>query len=142
MHIDDDKLLRYALEVIDDDENNEREEIEGHLEVCQLCRARLSELRNDIEIISGIRPRRPGAATRGHSWWHNAVQRSLRAAAFIILGLAIGFGASSWLKDEPTRVTMQYVTLSSPVDSVCPYAATDATEISSGYERRVLQDAQ
>ncbi len=138
MHISEDKLLEYALEITEND--NERAKIEGHLEICQSCRSRLKELQNDIDIISSIRPHRPVAATSKDSRWHNVVFSLLRAAALIVIGLAMGYGTSVWLEDEPARVASQYVTLSSPADSISRYAASDATDISWDYYRHILRD--
>ncbi|MFH1374177.1 MAG: hypothetical protein ABII79_10305 [bacterium] len=138
MHISEDKLIEYALEIVDVD--NERAEIEEHLETCQLCRSRLREVRSDIDTISSIRLDRPVAATPSSTTWHDAVYPLLRVAALIVIGLVAGFGTSLWFEDKPARVVSQYVTLSSPADSVSRYAASDATDISSDYYRHMLQD--
>ncbi len=138
MHISEDKLLEYALEIVEDD--IERDKIEEHLEACQSCRSRLNEVENDIDVISSVRPHRPVAATPVGPRWRHAVYPLLRAAALIVIGLGMGFGASAWLGDKPARVVSQYVTLSSPADSVSRYAASDATDISSGYYRRMFHD--
>jgi len=138
MHITEDKLLEYALEITDD--NVDQAEIEGHLDACQSCRSRLKELRHDIDVIGSIRPPRPVASIPGVSRWNDAVYRLLRVAALIVVGLAVGFSASAWLEDEPARVASRYLTLSSPADSVSRYAASDATDISSGYYRHMLRD--
>ena len=52
-HINEDKLLEYALETLDNEA--ERAEIEGHLKSCPDCREKLSGLNGDIEAIGGIK---------------------------------------------------------------------------------------
>ena len=128
MHIDEDKLLKYALKIVEDDE--ERIEIERHLEACQSCRSTLKKALSDIDIISNIQLDRPVAATSTAQRKRSVLYPLFRAAALIIIGMAMGFGASSaWLIDKPTRVVPQYITLSSPADSISRYPVPDAINI-------------
>ncbi len=140
MHISEDKLLEYVLEITENDK--EQSAIEEHLEACQSCHSRLKELRSDIDVISSVRPHRPVGVTPVGSRRHNAVYPLLRAAALIVIGLGIGYGASVWQKDEPARVVSQYMRLSVPADSVSRYAPSDATDASADYYRRTYRHNQ
>jgi len=132
MHINEDKLLEYALKIVEDDE--ERMEIERHLKACQSCRSELKRALRDIDIISNIQLNHPVAATSTAQRKRSMLYPLFRAAALIIFGVAMGFGASSaWLVDKPTRVVPQYITLSSPADSISQYPVPDAIEILPEY---------
>lgn len=138
MHINDDKLIEYALEIIYDD--TERAGMKEHLEACRPCRDRLKKLQDDIDVIGSIHPQRIIASTRGRSRMRRALYSMLRAAALIIIGVAIGFGASAWLEDEPAHVSYQYIALSPPADSIGTYVVSDATDISSSYDRHMAPE--
>ena len=137
MHINDDKLLQYALEISPTDK--ERAVIAEHLAICSECRSRLEELRRDIEIIGGIQPRRQELRMPGPRPRHNFAHPIIRAAALFILGIAVGFVASNWIQREPAYISPAYLTLSPPPDSVSTYVVSDATEISARYYEYILE---
>ncbi len=131
MHINEDRLLEYGLKIVDDDD--ESMEIERHLEACQSCRSSLKRVLSDIDVISSIHPERPVTETATSTRIRKALLPLLRTAAVIVISLATGFGASAWLADKPARVVPQYVSLSSPVDTIGRYPVADATGISPEY---------
>jgi len=130
-HIDVDELLKYALDIIDD--SREREKIEGHLANCRECRDRLQSVHRDIGVIGGIRPRRSGVPAVTPKPGANLFHSILRAAAFILIGIGIGYGGANLSGDGPISVTRSYAEFSPPPDSLAGYAATDATHI--GFRR-------
>ena len=130
-HMDENRLLGYVLEVYDSD--SERDEIAAHLAGCPDCRARLEEIRGDIEIIGSVRPYGltswpPNPKARGRT-----VSAVLRAAAMIVIGVFAGFGASSLVHHRPAAVVPQYVALSPPEDRSLCCAVTDVTEVPPQY---------
>jgi anti-sigma factor RsiW len=137
IHINEDKLLQYALEVSPTDA--ERAVIAEHLATCSECSARLEELRKDIEIIGGIQPRKQELRMPVPRPRHNHVYPIIRAAALFIFGIAVGFGASNWIHRQPAYISPAYLTLSPPPDSVSTQVVSDATEISKRYYEYVLE---
>lgn len=135
-HIDENKLLAYVLEILDCD--SERDEIAAHLAGCAECRAQLETMRGDVETISSVRPhgrvlRIPNPRARG--WGMYAI---LRAAAMIVLGVFLGFGASSVMHHRPREVVPPYAVLSPPRDCSSGCAVTDVTEVPPRYYQDLL----
>ena len=52
-HIDEDKLLAYALETLTSD--IERTEIQSHLDSCHECRQNFELIQGDINILGGVK---------------------------------------------------------------------------------------
>lgn len=137
MHINEDKLLQYALEVFSTD--SERAGIAEHLAICSECSARLEELRKDIEVIGGIQPRRQELRMPSPRPRHNFVYPIIRVAALFIFGILVGFGMSNWIYRQPTYISPSYLTLSPPPDSISTYVVSDATGVSKRYYEYILE---
>jgi len=128
-HINEDKLLEYALEVLPD--RAESDVIERHLESCPDCAAILEKIRGDLELLGSIRPNHPVLKIPFRRARIRFVYSLIKAAALLILGMAAGYGISNWINEEPAVVSQAYLRLSPPPDSTLGFAAADATEISS-----------
>jgi hypothetical protein len=139
-HNSEDELLRYALEVIANEE--ERASMAAHLTVCSECRVRLEDLRKDIQIVGGVRPRRRVLLIPNSRPREVVAYTILRTAALIILGSLVGFGASKGVHRELEFVSSGYVTLSPPTDSLTPYAVSDATDVPAHYYVRLLEQGK
>ncbi|KPJ61047.1 MAG: hypothetical protein AMJ46_03510 [Latescibacteria bacterium DG_63] len=139
-HNTEDELLGYALELIASDE--ERARITAHLEACSQCRERLENLRKDIQIIGGVKPRRQVLAIPYPRTRQFVAQAIFRAAAFVVLGFLAGLGASSWAPREPVFVSPTYVELSSPSDGLAAHTASDATEIPAEYYEQLVESTE
>lgn len=136
-HFNDDELLEYALETGADQAG--RAEIAEHVATCPECRERLEGLMRDIEIIGGIRPippvvRFPGVRTRS-----SLIYSGLRAAALVLFGIALGFGASRLIDRRPAAVSPAYTELSPPPDSVSSYVVADATGFSANFYEQIFE---
>jgi hypothetical protein len=140
MHIHEDRLIEYALDIPEDE--HMRREIETHLETCPECLAKLTKLKSDIDVLGSLRPRRPDVRVPRIPRRQAITYGLLRAAALIIFGLAVGAGGFAWLREEPVRVTPQYLTLSTPADSLARYAASDATDVSNLHRAEVNRVAR
>ncbi len=136
IHINEDKLLEYALETSSD--RVERAEIADHLSVCAECHMKLEEIRKDIEIIGGVRPPQPALRIPGQRARPNSIYSALRIAALIVFGIAVGLGASKWVYRQPAIVLPAYILFSPPPDSVNSFVVGDATEISANYYKQIL----
>lgn len=136
-HFNDDELLEYALETGADQAG--RAEIAKHVAACPRCHARLEELRKDIGIIGGVRPLPPVLRIPRMPSRSNLTYRLLKAAALVILGIALGFGGSRLIDRQPAVVTPAYTALSPPPDSVSSYAVADATGLPANYYSLILE---
>jgi hypothetical protein len=125
-HIDEDRLLNYALEAYPNDE--ERAVISGHLMECSECRGSLVKLRNDIKVIGSIRPRERYIRLPGPIKRSPLKYSILKAAALIIIGILIGIGLSNFIYQSKPSVAPMRIKISPPGDSVGRYAVSDATD--------------
>jgi hypothetical protein len=137
-HIDENKLLAYALEISESD--TEKADIAAHVSTCAECRARLENIQKDIDIISGVQPMRRVLHLPSRPAQSNIMNTIIRSAALIIFGIFVGFGASKLIHHEPALVSPAYLTMSPPADSLTGYAITDATEIPARYYKNILDD--
>jgi hypothetical protein len=139
-HINDDKLLAYALEVSDSDA--EHANIAAHLSDCAECRAQLEEIRKDIEVIGSVRPSRQLLEIPDRTQRHVTMPSILRIAALLIFGFVVGYGSSNLFFQEPVSVIPSYHTLSPPSDPLRGYAVSDATDISVRYNEHALKGGE
>ena len=134
-HISEDKLMMYALEIIDDDKD--LADIEGHLADCPDCRNRLEKIRHDIDIIGDVKPYRqviqmPVPAVRRIN-----IYSILKMVALFIFGIFVGYGASHISEKKPGPVSPAYIELSPPDNSMQGYAVCDSTGISERYYEHI-----
>lgn len=135
-HLSEDNLLRHALEAYESDD--ERQHITAHLETCDDCRTRLAVIEDDVGVIAGVRPQRRVLQLPAPRHSRINVYSLLRAAALVILGVALGYGLSNRTRSETVQITSAYVTLSPPADSLRRYAASDATEVPDHYYESLM----
>jgi len=135
-HLSEDDLLRHALDAYETE--SERQTTMAHLETCDACRARLADTETDIGVIAGVRPQRRVLQLPAPRPSRINVYSLLRAAALVILGIALGYGISNRTRPESVQITPAYVSLEPPADSLRRYAASDATEIPAGYYERLM----
>ena len=139
-HIDDDKLLEYALELCSSD--SERADIATHLAECQDCAAKYEKVRSDVGIIGSIRPSETYIGMPRHRSRQTFVYATLRAAALITVGLIAGIGISSRSTVKHICVSPSYVIVSPPESSAGGCSASDATGISNFYYEKLLRDME
>jgi hypothetical protein len=135
-HLSEDDLLRHALEAYESDD--ERQRTTAHLETCDDCRVRLAAVEDDVGVIAGVRPQRRVLQLPAPRHPGLNVYSLLRAAALVILGVALGYGLSNRTPTETIQITSAYVTLSPPADSLRRYAASDATEVPVHYYESLM----
>ncbi len=126
-HLNEDLLLKYALELVEG--KKEQGDIESHLSACSECRALLRELHSDMDVIGSVRSHRARLDLPVRKSGRNIRYSIIRAAAFIILGIAIGYGGANLEFREKVSVTPSYVTPAPAPDSLIGLAVSDATEI-------------
>ena len=130
-HINEDKLLEYALELITD--KAERNTIGTHLQQCSTCHSAFTNIQNDIRVISSVRPRSAAMANPNKRENRNILWPLLRAAALIAFGISVGYGASTWTHKEPSCISPAYMTFDTPENATTGLAVSDATEVSAEF---------
>ncbi len=138
-HIDEDRLLEYALNTIDD--ADERGEIESHLEECGECRSRLEIIGEDLDFIGSLKPDLNNAIPKTTTRKRKYLYGMIRAAALIVFGFVIGLAVSGGSERADVYVTPCYVRLSPPADSLGGFAESDATGSSMRYYERLKESA-
>jgi len=126
-HISEDKLLEYSLELIED--KQALDDIEKHIHGCSKCRERLSKIREDVDVIGGVRVESesmPSFITRRGN--RNSFVL-FKVAAILIVGFLLGYSTSNWLSKESTSIVASQLRTSPPPDSIIGIAASDGTEI-------------
>lgn len=126
-HLDEDLLLKYALELVED--KKEQGDIESHLSACSECRALLRELYSDMDVIGSIKPHRASLDLPVRKSGRIILYSIIRAAALIIFGIAIGYGAANLQSNEKVSVMPSYVAPVPAPDSLVGTAVSDATKI-------------
>ena len=130
-HISEDKLLEYALGTIESE--SESAEISEHLKKCRECRNSLASIKNDIDMLAGIKPNKhikiPSQQSRSKTFAYSL----LKIAALLIIGFIAGIGSSVLLYERPVRVMPSYTKLSPPADSLANMAISDATRPGTDY---------
>jgi hypothetical protein len=134
-HIDEDRLLKYALEIIDN--SDQLTEIESHLKECAACSRRLKAIQEEIAVMSGVQIRAGTLPIPEVKQKHRFAYTLFKAAAILIFGFVLGYGTSSWTQREETKVLPSCLQPSPPADSLIGYAATDATLIDREYSKTV-----
>jgi anti-sigma factor RsiW len=125
-HIDDDRLLEYALDLTDDENKSV---ITSHLSQCLDCTKRLAAMKADVGLLAGVSPRRPPVQMPGRGSHNRFAFRLMQAAAFIVLGFFGGLGAAGLMDRAPRIVSPLYADLSPLPDSLSNTAASDATQV-------------
>jgi hypothetical protein len=137
-HPEEDKLLEYALEIIDD--HDELARIENHLNECPTCTTLLRKIKNDIKIIADIQPVSQIIPVPGSRQSNGKISAIFKIAAVFIFGIFVGYGASMLAKNRPVPVSPAYITLSPQSDSLGLYAVSDATDIPDYYYTGLKQN--
>ncbi len=130
-HITEDNLLAYVLETKTDETN--QSDIEEHLQSCENCRNRLAKIRADIDVITGIGTHTTATNASAPSNRVPVLGSLLRAAAVLIIGIGIGYGAALWTQPEQVTITAQYLSPSPAHDSTFRYAVSDVTGLAQKY---------
>jgi len=139
-HIDEDRLLAYALEILDRD--SERDEVGAHLAGCAECRMRLEGVRRDVETIGSARPYGHALRISNPKARGRRVYAVIKAAAMIVLGVVVGLGASRLVHHPSAEVVPQYMVLSPPDDRSPGGAVGDVTELPQMYYHDLLGERQ
>jgi predicted anti-sigma-YlaC factor YlaD len=128
-HLNEDTLLQWALELLDDEQ---RRAAEDHIAQCGQCREQWNRVCSDLQAISGLQPAvalSVPVKSRSVRWFQSPL---LRAAALILLGVSAAWITAREVLPRHIRVVAAPRECRVPADSLSRLAAPDATEIPHG----------
>ncbi len=137
-HINEDSLLKYALEVLESELESAR--ITEHLSICAECKNRFNSIKKDIGIIGSAKPPREIRRLPNPRQRRSLPISLIRIAAIFVMGIFIGLAASKFGYREPANVSGSYILLSPPAQSLESSVASDATEIPTSYYDSILKN--
>jgi anti-sigma factor RsiW len=126
-HIDDDKLVQYALEAYQD--QDEGKKVETHLADCPQCRASLAAIRKELDLIGSLRPgteEYPIPVIRQRKPLLFSLARS---AALIIFGTCIGLGLAHLNRPQQICVLPAYDRAQTATFHQAGYVIAEATAV-------------
>jgi len=104
IHFNEDLLMKYTLELLDD---NEKSTIREHITTCVQCRKRYESIKSDIELIgsieTGVKPEIipfPRKRLKIARQW-------IKAAAVLIIGFFIGYLTANFAHPVKVHVVKQ-----------------------------------
>ncbi len=125
-HASQDTLLKFALDTL---EAPAKGRVQSHLDGCSRCRKELSEVRETMRTIEGVRvdaplvvPPLPMARPRSMFW--------MRAAAILFVGFLLGFIASESLRSPTVTVVQQQIIPRSPEVGRAAFISCEEVDLS------------
>lgn len=136
-HIDEDLLMKMALEILDE---GEEAALQEHLVACSDCRLRLERIKQDMETIASLEPRveRPviplpkARGLRIPVW--------LRAAALLFVGFVIGYGASLFSEDRVVCIVPYRVQASLPLGEYPSFTYSESVDMTDEFYPEARSD--
>jgi len=125
-HPHDDDLLKFALELLDEDDARE---IEDHVKTCRECHAKLARIREEATLLGSVQCAAAAPEFPRRRAKSRVLYVALRAAALLLIGFLAGYGTSNLTCPPPVNVIAASEKLSPPADSLTRYAFSDATDI-------------
>ncbi|MFB0515912.1 MAG: hypothetical protein ACETWG_04830 [Candidatus Neomarinimicrobiota bacterium] len=125
-HLDNDLLLKYVLQLLDD---RDATHVRTHLDACPECSTRLAELEADTRLLGALEPRiepsfPPLAASKPAS-----VPAVLKLAAAFVCGCLLGFFVSEWRNPGSVQIVEQHLVPQSPPAQISQFYPTEQLEL-------------
>ena len=109
-HINDDLILKYALETLDEKEVNF---IENHFTDCDECRESLNEIQNEIDLICSFNPEM-GETTFSIPKEKAKLNNWVKWVALLLIGFIAGYSTSSIIPKSRTTIVEQKLITHTP----------------------------
>jgi len=109
-HFDEDTILKFVLEVLDDDE---LKKVRDHLIDCEICNTKFNDIKKQNELIGSYNPDVENKfmpiykKKNNYSVW-------IKRAAVLLMGFLLGYSASVILYPNQVVVVEQYLISKSP----------------------------
>lgn len=120
-HFDENTILKFSLEILDDDES---QKVRNHLSECEICSVTLNSIEKQNKLITGYNPQIESVFVPINKL---KINRStwLKRAAILIIGFLLGYTTSFFFQPAKVLVVEQFSISKSPqvnstVFSVCP----------------------
>ena len=125
-HYDDDILLKFVLEILDEQETTE---VKDHISQCEQCQQRLEDIRKQTELIGNLdldikAPEIPLPTTK-----RIPMIRFLRAAAMILIGFSVGFGMAKMSSKEQVNIIPQRFQVTAAPDTFMFYRVCEPVDL-------------
>ncbi|MEW5924533.1 MAG: hypothetical protein AB1746_11155 [Candidatus Zixiibacteriota bacterium] len=127
MHIDEDKLLQFALGIHDD--ALETEKIKLHLADCIECRTALVKIKDELDFMGSIRGDMPAHPIPLLHPRRRLFSALLRTAAMLAIGIFVGLGIARMEQAEPIYVIPAYIVPSPSTYSQSGHVVQEATYV-------------
>ena len=128
-HIDDDNLLKQALQLTDEEEEKR---LNDHILQCEKCHTRFDQIKHQIDIIGSVEPEidipvypLPRAKRMSFSTW-------MRAAALLLLGFMMGYSVSQLSEPTDVNVIPQRLKIVSQSVSIAEFTSCEPVDLGLG----------
>jgi hypothetical protein len=125
-HLDEDILMKLALDLLDE---GEKEILAEHLVGCESCRDRLDSLRVETDMIGSLEPDIPtpfiGMPAQISETWLSLI----KIAALLLVGFAAGYGFSQISAPEDLTVVPYYQVVSTPLQTIDQFAVCESVNL-------------
>lgn len=120
-HFNEETIIKYSLEILDDDESKK---VREHLNECEVCLATLKSIAKQNKLITGYNPQIESIFIPVSKLKSNNLTW-LKRAAIIIVGFVLGYAVSIIFQPEKVVVVEQFSISKSPYNysttfSICP----------------------
>jgi hypothetical protein len=121
-HFDEDTILKFSLEILDDEE---AQKVRNHLSECEICTAVFDDLENQNKLIASYNPKLKNLYVP-ISKKQNTYSVWFKRAAILLIGFLLGYYTSTILQPEQITVVEQNLVSKSPQNTstnftVCPF---------------------
>ena len=129
-HIDDQTILRYVIDTLDEEE---RSAVLGHISACEQCMREAERTRSDVERISGFALHLPKTTPPPLMRRASPLAVIARMAAVLVVGFLLGY-VTAEMSNPTVSIPVKERLLVSSADSHGPgYAPSEATAVNSAH---------
>ncbi len=104
IHYNEDLLMKYALDLLDD---NEESTIREHLTMCDQCRKQHESIKSHVELIGSIEPDIKPEIIPLPKKKLKIMEQWIRVAAILIIGFFIGYLTANFAHPVKVHVVKQ-----------------------------------
>jgi len=110
-HINEDQILKFVLELLEDEENTI---VNEHISNCLECREEYKKILSDIDELKSLRPEIPVPAFNLPAKKNRKFMKIVRVAAVLLIGFSLGYVTSANTKSCEVNVVGQYTIAKAP----------------------------
>lgn len=124
-HFDEDTLLKYQLELLEDEE---LANVKNHINICESCKSKIDEIKAQINILSSYDPTvkdvqiNKNRKRKNYSTW-------LKSAAVLLVGFVTGYSTSVYVQPDHVVVVGQYLNTAKANAVISDYTVCPSIDI-------------